>query len=68
MAQITIPIPTIENWRTTLFGLITAGGGAAIQYLQNGGISWREGLAAVAWAMLCYLVPDAHGVSKNADT
>lgn len=67
MAQITIPIPTIDNWRTTLFGLVTAGGGAALQYLQNGGISWREGLAAVAWAVLCYLVPDAANVRRGGE-
>lgn len=67
MAQITIPIPTIDNWRTTIFGLVTAGGGAALQYLQNGGISWREGLAAVAWAVLCYLVPDAANVRRGGE-
>ena len=65
MAQITIPIPTIEHWRTTLFGLVTAAVGAALQYLQNGGLSWRECAAAAAWAGLCYLVPDAQRPSPT---
>lgn len=65
MAQITIPIPTIEHWRTTLFGLMTAAGGAALQYLQNGGLSWRECAVAAAWAGLCYLVPDAQHQSPT---
>lgn len=67
MAQITIPLPSApQNWRTTLFGIVTAGGAAAIEYLQSGGLSWKGCAMAAAWAALCYLVPDAKdGATKK---
>lgn len=66
MAQVTINLPTMANWRTTLFGLATAGSYAAIEYFQSGGLSWRGCAAAAAWAALCYLVPDAkEGATKQ---
>lgn len=67
MAQITIPLPSApQNWRTTLFGIVTAGGAAAVEYLQNGGLSWKGCAMAAAWAGLCYLVPDAQdGATKK---
>lgn len=67
MAQITIPLPSMpQNWRTTLFGIVTAGGAAAIEYLQNGGLGWKGCAMAAAWAGLCYLVPDAKdGATKK---
>lgn len=66
MAQVTIDLPTMQNWRTTLFGVATAGGYAAIEYFQSGGLSWRGCAAAAAWAVLCYLVPDAkEGATKQ---
>jgi len=66
MAQVTIDLPTMANWRTTLFGVATAGGYAAIEYFQSGGLSWKGCAAAAAWAALCYLVPDAkEGATKK---
>lgn len=67
MAQIIIPLPAAPaNWRTTLFGIVTAGGAAAIEYLQSGGLSWKGCAMAAAWAGLCYLVPDAKdGATKQ---
>lgn len=65
MKQITIPIPTMQHWRTTLFGVATAGAAAAVQYVQTGGLSWKECAAAAAWAGLCYLVPDAKGATPT---
>ena len=67
MAQITITLPSPQaNWRTTVFGIVTAGGAAAIEYLQNGGLSWKGCAMAAAWSGLCYLVPDAkEGVTQT---
>ena len=59
MAQVTINLPTMANWRTTLFGLATAGSYAAIEYFQSGGLSWRGCAAAAARAALCCLVSRA---------
>ena len=59
MKQVTISVPTMANWRTTLFGLVTAGGGAAFEYFQGGGLSWKGCAVAVIWAAFCFLVPDA---------
>lgn len=66
MRQITINVPTMANWRTTVFGLVTAGGGAAFEYFQGGGLSWEGCAVAAAWAVLCYIVPDAkEGTTKS---
>lgn len=65
MAQITIPLPTIQHWRTTLFGLVTAAGGAIVQYWQNGGLSWRECAVAAIWAAGCALMADGHGTAAT---
>jgi uncharacterized membrane protein YccC len=55
----TITVPTISNWRTTLFGILTAVGGAVMQWYQHGVITWQGGVACALWAIFCYLVPDA---------
>ena len=67
MAQITIPLPAMQHWRTTLFGIITAAGGAIVQYWQNGGLSWRECAVAAIWAGACYLMADGQGTATNID-
>ena len=59
MSQVTVNLPTISNWRTTLFGVITAIGGALMQWYQHGVITWQGAAACVLWAIFCYLVPDA---------
>ena len=59
MAQVTINLPTMENWKTTIFGIITAIAAALVQYLQSGQITWTGGIVCALWAIFCYLVPDA---------
>lgn len=49
MAQVTIRLPNPpQHWRTTLFVVATAGAAAAVQYVQTGGLSWKECAAAAA--------------------
>lgn len=59
MATVTVNLPTIANWRTTLFGILTAIGAALMQWYQHGAITWQGGVACALWAVFCYLVPDA---------
>lgn len=65
MAQITIQLPTMQHWRTTLFGLITAAGGAIVQYWRNGGPSRRECAIAATGAGACYLMADGQGAATK---
>ena len=63
MSQVTINIPTLKNWRTTLLGLLSAAGYAAMTYYQGGGLSWKEAAGCASWASLCYLVGDGKEVN-----
>jgi len=64
MAQVTLNLPSISNWRTTLFGILTAVGAAVFQAYMHGGLTWQGGVACALWALFCYLVPDA-ATGKN---
>ena len=64
MAQVTLNLPTLSNWRTTLFGILTAVGAAVWQAYMHGGLTWQGGVACALWAIFCYLVPDA-ATGKN---
>jgi len=59
MAQVTVNLPSISNWKTTLFGIVTAVGAAVMQQLQTGHLSLPVGIGCALWAVFCYLVPDA---------
>lgn len=59
MSQITVNLPIVSNWRTTLFGILTAVGGALMAQYQTGVITWQVATACSLWAIFCYLVPDA---------
>ena len=59
MAQVTVNLPIIKDWRTTLFGIVTAIGGAVMQWYQTGHVTWQGAVTCALWAVFCYLVPDA---------
>lgn len=67
MAQITIPIPDMKDWRTTLWGIATSAAYACIGYYLNGGLSWKEALGCAAWAVKCYLSADSANLKSTAD-
>lgn len=67
MAQITIPIPDMKDWRTTLFGIVTSAAYAGISYYLSGGLSWKEALGCAAWAVKCYLSADSANLKSTAD-
>lgn len=64
MAQVTVNLPTLANWKTTLVGIVTAIGGALYQQFVAGGLTWPVAVALGIWSIFCYLVPDA---SSNKD-
>ncbi|HEY6872801.1 MAG TPA: hypothetical protein VI298_08760 [Geobacteraceae bacterium] len=59
MAQVTVNLPELKDWRTTIFGLVTSIGAALMQWFQTGHITWQRAVACALWAVFCYLVPDA---------
>ena len=65
--QITInfPAPDTKNWRTTVFGMVSAAVYAGGSYYINGGVSWKEALACAAWAVKCYLSADAAATTET---
>ena len=65
MATVTVNLPNISNWRTTLLGIASAVGGALYQQFVAGGLTWPVAAALIVWTVFCYLVPDA---AKSTDT
>lgn len=66
-------ISNAKNWRTTLFGVLSAAAYAAYTYYEQGGIKWQEALGAVAVAVFGYLVGDGKtakpgGTEENKET
>lgn len=68
MKQITLTLPTMQHWRTTLFWVVTAAGGAVAQYWQNGGLSWKECAMAAVWAGACYLMADGKSITESVQS
>jgi len=62
--QVTISIPDMKNGRTTVLGLLSAGGYAVQAYFQGGGLSWKEAAGCALWAALCCLVADGKTVNS----
>jgi hypothetical protein len=59
MAQVTVNLPNLKDWRTTMFGIGTALGYALYAYFTSGHITWQGAVACALWTIFCYLVPDA---------
>jgi len=54
----------MKNGRTTVLGLLSAGGYAVQAYFQSGGLSWEEAAGCAVWAALCWLVADGKTVNS----
>ena len=57
----TVTIPTTADlpadWKTTLFGILTAIGTLLYQYIQVGAVSWQVAAACVLVAIVFYYLP-----------
>jgi hypothetical protein len=58
-SPVTINLPKLANWKTTLIGILSTVGGGLYQHYLNGGLTMPVAIGLSIWLIFCYIVPDA---------